>query len=44
LEVRNGEVELSGFVSTYEERDAAVTLDAAVEGVGKVINSIDVTR
>ena len=44
VEVRNGDVELSGFVDTYEERDAAVALAAAIEGVGNVINSIDVTR
>ncbi len=44
VEVRNGNVELSGFVNTYEERDAAVSLVAAVDGVGEVINSIDVTR
>ena len=44
VEVRNAVVELSGFVNTYEERDAALSLVAAVDGVGDVINSIDVTR
>lgn len=44
VEVRSGDVELSGFVNTYEERDAAVSLVAVVDGVRDVINSIDVTR
>ncbi len=44
VEVRSAVVELSGFVNTYEERDAALSLVAAVDGVGELINSIDVTR
>ncbi len=44
VEVRNGVVELSSFVDTYEERDAAVSLVAGIDGVDEVINSIDITR
>ncbi len=44
VEVRNGVVELSGFVNSYEERDAASSFVAGIEGVDAVINSIDVTR
>ncbi len=44
VEVRSGNVELSGFVDSYKERDAAVSLAANVDGVAEVINSIDVTR
>ena len=44
VEVRNGVVELSSFVDTYEERDAAVSLVAGIDGVDEVINSIDIAR
>jgi len=44
VEVRNGVVELSGFINTYEERDIAVSLVAGIDGVEKLINSIDITR
>ena len=44
VEVRSGVVELSGFVSSYEERDAAVELVSAIDGVKDVINSIDITQ
>lgn len=43
VEVRNAVVELSGFVDSYEERNAAVDLIQGMEGVEKVINSIDIT-
>lgn len=44
VEIRAGVVELSGFVTTYDERDAAVKLVSGVDGVKDVINSIDITR
>lgn len=44
VEVRSGAVELSGFVSSYEERDSAVELVSAIDGVNEVFNSIDITR
>ena len=44
VEVRNGVVELSGFVNTYEERDAASSFVEGIDGVEEVINSIDVSR
>ncbi len=43
VEVRNAVVELSGFVDSYEERDAAASFVENIEGVDKVINSIDIT-
>ncbi len=43
VEVRNAAVELSGFVDSYDERDAAADLVEDVDGVDKVINSIDIT-
>ena len=43
VEVRNAVVELSGFVDSYDERDAAASLVANIEDVDKVINSIDIT-
>ena len=42
VEVRNADVELSGFVDTYAERDAAVAMVERIDGVGGVINSIDI--
>ena len=44
VEIRDAVVELSGFVDSYEERDAAVKLVSAIDGVKDVINSIDITR
>ena len=44
VEIRDAVVELSGFVDTYEERDAAVKLVSAIAGVKDVINSIDISR
>ena len=44
VEIRDAIVELSGFVDSYEERDAAVQLVSAIDGVKDVINSIDITR
>jgi osmotically-inducible protein OsmY len=44
VEIRDATVELSGFVDSYEDRDTAVSLVSAVEGVKDVINSIDITR
>jgi hyperosmotically inducible protein len=44
VEIRDAVVELSGFVDSYEERDAAVALVSAIDGVKDVINSIDITR
>ena len=44
VEVREGAVELSGFVSSYEERDAAVELVSGIDGVKDVFNSIDITQ
>jgi osmotically-inducible protein OsmY len=44
VEIRGGVVELSGFVTTYDERDAAVKLVSGIDGVKDVINSIDITR
>ncbi len=44
VEIREGSVELSGFVDTYGERDAAVILVSGIDGVKDVINSIDITR
>ncbi len=44
VEVRAGAVELSGFVSSYEERDAAVELVSGIDGVKNVYNSIDITQ
>lgn len=43
VEVRNAAVEISGFVDSYAERDAAVDLVEDIDGVDKVINSIDIT-
>jgi hyperosmotically inducible protein len=43
VEVRNADVELSGFVDTYAERDVAVAMVEKMDGVGGVINSIDIT-
>ncbi len=44
VEVRSAIVELSGFVDSYEERDAAASLVSGVDDVKDVINSIDITR
>ena len=44
VEVRAASVELSGFVNSYEERDAAVMLVSEINGVKDVFNSIDITR
>jgi hyperosmotically inducible protein len=44
VEIRAGVVELSGFVTTYAERDAAVKLVSGIDGVKDIINSIDITR
>jgi osmotically-inducible protein OsmY len=44
VEIRAGVVELSGFVTTYDERDAAVKLVSGIDGVKDVINSVDITR
>ena len=44
MKIRVGVVELSGFVTTYAERDAAVKLVSGIDGVKDVINSIDITR
>ena len=44
VEMREASVELSGFVNTYGERDAAVNLVSGIDGVKDVINSIDITR
>ena len=44
VEVRAASVELSGFVSSYEERDAAVELVSGIDGVKDVFNSIDITQ
>lgn len=43
VEVRNAVVELSGFVDSYDERDAAGSFVEDIDGVEKVINSIDIT-
>ncbi len=43
VEVRNAVVELSGFVDSYDERDAAASLVENIDDVDKVINSIDIT-
>ncbi len=44
VEIRSGIVELSGFVGSYDERDAAVKMVAGMAGVEDVVNSIDITR
>ena len=44
VEGRAAAVELSGFVSSYEERDAAVELVSGIDGVKNVYNSIDITQ
>ncbi len=44
VEVRSAVVELSGFVDSYAERDAAVELVSGIDGVSRVLNSIDITR
>ena len=44
VEVRSGAVELSGFVTSYEERDAAVELVSGMDRVKEVFNSIDITQ
>lgn len=44
VEIRDAVVELSGFVDSYEERDVAVEMVSAIDGVKSVINSIDITR
>ena len=44
VEVRAASVELSGFVSSYEERNAAVELVSGLDGVKNVYNSIDITQ
>lgn len=44
VEVRNGIVELSGFVKSYSERDAAVTFVSHIDGVKGVINSMDISK
>lgn len=44
IEVREGIVELSGFVNSYAERDAAVEFVSRIDGVKDVINAIDITR
>jgi hyperosmotically inducible protein len=44
VEIRDAVVELSGFVDSYAERDAAVELVSGIDGVKDVINSIDITR
>lgn len=42
VEVNRGNVLLSGFVATADERDAAVKLVEGVSGVTKVINGINI--
>ena len=42
VEVRNAVVELSGFVDSYDERNAAVDLVQGMDDVEKVINSMDI--
>ncbi len=42
VEVRNGEVLLSGFVHSGAERNAALNVAQNIEGVEKVINGMDV--
>jgi hyperosmotically inducible protein len=44
VEIRDALVELSGFVDSYEERDAAVEMVSGIDGVKDVINSIDITQ
>ncbi len=44
VEVRSAVVELSGFVDSYAERDAAVELVSGIDGVSRVLNSIDISR
>ncbi len=44
VEIREAVVELSGFVTSYGERDAAVDLVSGIDGVKEVLNSIDITR
>ena len=44
VEIREAVVELSGFVNSYEERDAAVDIVSGIDGVKEVLNSIDITR
>ena len=43
VEVREAVVELSGFVDTYLERDAAIDIASGIDEVADVINSIDIT-
>lgn len=42
VEVRSGEVLISGFVTSEAEREAAAQVAASVSGVTKVINGIDI--
>jgi hyperosmotically inducible protein len=44
VEIRDAIVELSGFVDSYEERDAAVDMVSGIDGVKDVINSIDINQ
>lgn len=44
VEVRLGQVELSGFVNSYEDRDTAVEFVSGIDGVKGVVNAIDITR
>lgn len=44
VEVREGIVELSGFVDSYGDRNTAVEFVSQMDGVKDVINSLDVTQ
>lgn len=44
VEIRDGVVELSGFVNSYSDRDAAVAFVSHIDGVKSVINSMDITK
>jgi len=44
VEVNRGEIQLSGFVDTVKERDAAQAAAERVDGVKNVVNSISVRR
>ena len=44
VEVRNGVVQLSGFVSSAEEKKLATEIAAGVKGVKKVDNALDLKK
>lgn len=44
VEVREGTVELSGFVGSYAERNMAVEFVSGLDGVKSVINSMDIIQ